>query len=46
MPEPTSRAVRYRELAHECLKRAQLAADDEARAQYRNIAENYLAAAS
>jgi len=45
MPEPMSRAARYRELANECLKRSQLATDDAARAQYRNIAENYLVVA-
>ena len=45
MPEPTSRAARYRELADECLKRSQLATDEQARAHYRNIAENYLIAA-
>jgi hypothetical protein len=38
-------AARFREMANECLKRSQLATDDEARAQYRNIAENYLVVA-
>jgi hypothetical protein len=45
MPSPLSRAARYRELANECLKRSQLATDDQAREQYRTIAENYLAVA-
>ena len=42
MPDAFNQAARYRELADECLKRAELATDDEVRAHYRRIAENYL----
>ena len=45
MPDTLARATAYHELADESLKLSELAPHDEVRAQYRKIAENYLAVA-
>ena len=45
MPDAFNKAVRYRELADECLKLSERATDDEIRGHYRKIAENYLVVA-
>jgi hypothetical protein len=42
MRDSLDRAARYRELANECLSLSERAADDEARAHYCKMAENYL----
>ncbi len=45
MPDAFNRAARYCELADECLKLSERAADNEIRGHYRKIAENYLVVA-
>ncbi len=45
MPDALNRAARYRELADECLKLSERATNEEIRAHYRRIAENYLVVA-
>jgi hypothetical protein len=42
MPDLAARIVRYRIRAEECLAIAELVGDDGLRAQYMDMAENYL----
>jgi hypothetical protein len=42
MPGSLGKAHRYRALAEECVKLADLATDNQIRGDYRKISENYL----
>jgi hypothetical protein len=45
MSDTLSTAARYRERAHECLRLANLATDEQVRQYHRQMAENYLSLA-
>ena len=45
MPEPHSRAIRYRDLAEECHTLARIATTKKIKEHYRQIADHYIALA-
>jgi len=45
MSEPLAKAIRYRELAAECVRLSEIATDERVCGGYRNLAASYLALA-